>query len=190
MLLHIHGNINIKVTLLSNIIPATPSKGMQAVLNQRSLSQSICRSCVNDIRVGQISRLHQYPIDSDIDLGHVKDPHIPYASGEFCYWKGYQSQNRGQFSGTVCFCSSEEYSSCWTRAIKQGQRYIWECHGLCRLSYDQWKDCNCLHLYYALHGGLLQSLHKHEHNYHRYHSNDEPQSILHQILLNFVAIVM
>jgi hypothetical protein len=34
MLLHIRGNIDIKVTLVSNIIPAIPSKGMQVVLNQ------------------------------------------------------------------------------------------------------------------------------------------------------------
>jgi hypothetical protein len=33
MLFHIRGNINIKATLLSNIIPAVPSKGMQVVLN-------------------------------------------------------------------------------------------------------------------------------------------------------------
>jgi hypothetical protein len=34
MLFHIHGDINIKVTLVSNITPAVPSKGMQVVLNQ------------------------------------------------------------------------------------------------------------------------------------------------------------
>ncbi len=34
MLLHICGNIDIKAKLVSNIIPATPSKGMQVVLNQ------------------------------------------------------------------------------------------------------------------------------------------------------------
>jgi hypothetical protein len=34
MLLHIHGNIDIKATLISNIIPATPLKEMQVVLNQ------------------------------------------------------------------------------------------------------------------------------------------------------------
>ncbi len=34
MLLHICGDIDIKATLVSNIIPAAPSKGMQVVLNQ------------------------------------------------------------------------------------------------------------------------------------------------------------
>jgi hypothetical protein len=34
MLLHIHGNIDIEATLVSNINPATPLKGMQVVLNQ------------------------------------------------------------------------------------------------------------------------------------------------------------
>jgi hypothetical protein len=34
MLFHIRGNINIKATSVSNIIPAVPSKGMQVVLNQ------------------------------------------------------------------------------------------------------------------------------------------------------------
>jgi hypothetical protein len=34
MLFHIHGNINIKATLVSNITPAIPLKGMQVVLNQ------------------------------------------------------------------------------------------------------------------------------------------------------------
>jgi hypothetical protein len=34
MLLHIRGNIDINPTLVLNIIPAAPSKGMQVVLNQ------------------------------------------------------------------------------------------------------------------------------------------------------------
>jgi hypothetical protein len=34
MLLHIHGDIDIKATLVSTIIPAAPSKGMQVVLSQ------------------------------------------------------------------------------------------------------------------------------------------------------------
>jgi hypothetical protein len=34
MLFHIRGNIDIKATLVSNITPAIPSKGMQVVLNQ------------------------------------------------------------------------------------------------------------------------------------------------------------
>jgi hypothetical protein len=34
MLLHIYGDIGIEATLVSNIIPAAPSKGMQVVLNQ------------------------------------------------------------------------------------------------------------------------------------------------------------
>jgi hypothetical protein len=34
MLLHIRGDIDIEATLVTNVIPATPSKGMQVVLNQ------------------------------------------------------------------------------------------------------------------------------------------------------------
>jgi hypothetical protein len=34
MLFHIRGDINIEATLVSNITPAVPSKGMQVVLNQ------------------------------------------------------------------------------------------------------------------------------------------------------------
>jgi hypothetical protein len=34
MLFHIRGDIDIKATLVSNITPAIPSKGMQVVLNQ------------------------------------------------------------------------------------------------------------------------------------------------------------
>ncbi len=34
MLFHICGDIDIKATLVSNITPAVPSKGMQVVLNQ------------------------------------------------------------------------------------------------------------------------------------------------------------
>ncbi len=34
MLLHIRGDINIEATSVTNIVPATPSKGMQVVLNQ------------------------------------------------------------------------------------------------------------------------------------------------------------
>jgi hypothetical protein len=40
MLLHIRGNIDIKATLVSNIIPAAPSKGMQVVLNQPRAAQA------------------------------------------------------------------------------------------------------------------------------------------------------
>jgi hypothetical protein len=40
MLLHIHGDINIEATLVSNIIPTAPSKGMQVVLNQPCAAQA------------------------------------------------------------------------------------------------------------------------------------------------------
>jgi hypothetical protein len=40
MLFHISGNINIKATLVSNIIPAIPSTGMQMVLNQPRAAQA------------------------------------------------------------------------------------------------------------------------------------------------------
>jgi hypothetical protein len=40
MLLHIRGNINIKATLVSNINPAAPLKGMQVVLNQPHAAQA------------------------------------------------------------------------------------------------------------------------------------------------------
>jgi hypothetical protein len=39
MLLHIRGDIDIKAILVSNIIPATPSKGIQVVLNQPCKAQ-------------------------------------------------------------------------------------------------------------------------------------------------------
>jgi hypothetical protein len=39
MLFHISGNIDIKATLVSNINPAVPLKGMQVVLNQAQASQ-------------------------------------------------------------------------------------------------------------------------------------------------------
>jgi hypothetical protein len=40
MFLHICGNIDIKATLVSNITPAVPSKGMQVVLNQPCAAQA------------------------------------------------------------------------------------------------------------------------------------------------------
>ncbi len=40
MLLHIHGDIDIEATLVSYIHPATPSKGMQIVLNQPYAAQA------------------------------------------------------------------------------------------------------------------------------------------------------
>jgi hypothetical protein len=40
MLLHIHGNIDMEATSVSNIIPAAPSKGMQVVLNQPRTAQA------------------------------------------------------------------------------------------------------------------------------------------------------
>jgi hypothetical protein len=47
MLLHICANINIEVTLVSNIIPPTLSKGMQVVLNQpRAAQASQCADLV------------------------------------------------------------------------------------------------------------------------------------------------
>jgi hypothetical protein len=46
MLFHIHGNINIKATLVSNITPAVPLKGMQVVLNQPC---AVCASQFADL---------------------------------------------------------------------------------------------------------------------------------------------
>jgi hypothetical protein len=40
MLFHIGGNIDIKATLVSNINPAVPSKGMQVVVNQSRAAQA------------------------------------------------------------------------------------------------------------------------------------------------------
>ncbi len=40
MLLHIHGNININSTSITNVTLATPSKGMQVVLNQPRAAQA------------------------------------------------------------------------------------------------------------------------------------------------------
>jgi hypothetical protein len=40
MLFHIHGNINIEATLVSNITPTIPLKGMQVVLNQPRAAQA------------------------------------------------------------------------------------------------------------------------------------------------------
>jgi hypothetical protein len=40
MLLHIRGDIDIKATLVLNIIPAAPLKGMQVVLNQPCAAQA------------------------------------------------------------------------------------------------------------------------------------------------------
>jgi hypothetical protein len=40
MLFHIHGNIDIEATSVSNITPAIPSKGMQVVLNQPHTAQA------------------------------------------------------------------------------------------------------------------------------------------------------
>ncbi len=45
MLFHIRGNINIKATLVSNIIPAIPLKGMQVVLNQP------CAACAIHLQI-------------------------------------------------------------------------------------------------------------------------------------------
>ncbi len=40
MLFHIRGDIDIKATLVSNITPAIPPKGMQVVLNQPCAAQA------------------------------------------------------------------------------------------------------------------------------------------------------
>jgi hypothetical protein len=40
VVLHICGSVDIKATLVSNIIPATPSKGMQVILNQPCAAQA------------------------------------------------------------------------------------------------------------------------------------------------------
>jgi hypothetical protein len=52
------GNISIKYHSSCSI--ERDAGGSESALC--SLSQSICRSCVNDIRVGKASRLYQYPI--------------------------------------------------------------------------------------------------------------------------------
>jgi hypothetical protein len=93
MLFHIRGDINIKATLVSNIIPAVPSKGMQVVLNQP------CATCASQfadlvrmtLELAKQQDFTSNPIDSDFNLGHVKDPCIPYAPREFCNQEGYQS---------------------------------------------------------------------------------------------------
>jgi hypothetical protein len=46
MLFHIHGDIDIKAKLVSNITPAVPSKGMQVVLNQPC---AVCASQFADL---------------------------------------------------------------------------------------------------------------------------------------------
>jgi hypothetical protein len=46
MLFHICGDIDIKATLVSNITPAIPSKGMQVVLNQ---PRAACASQFSDL---------------------------------------------------------------------------------------------------------------------------------------------
>jgi hypothetical protein len=46
MIFHIRGDINIEATLVSNIIPAVPSKGMQMVLNQ---PRAACASQLADL---------------------------------------------------------------------------------------------------------------------------------------------
>jgi hypothetical protein len=80
---------NIRIKYHSSCSIKRDAAGSESAL--RSLSQPICRSRANDIRGGQASRLHQYPIDSDFNSGHVKDPHFTYDSRELCNQEGYQS---------------------------------------------------------------------------------------------------
>jgi hypothetical protein len=56
MLLHIRDDIDIEATLLFHLLHRKGAGGSESALC--SSSQSICRSCANDIRVGQASKLH------------------------------------------------------------------------------------------------------------------------------------
>jgi hypothetical protein len=224
MLFHIHGDINIKATLVSNIILAAPSKGMQVVLNQpcaawrhqyqgnigikyhssRSIkrdaggsesalcssSQSICRSHANDIRVGQATRLHQYPINSDINSGHVEDPASHMLQGNFATKKVTSlkieansvkpstflpqsnkflvkqellSKVKATSENVMDFADSQHKTKGKTAIARIGTM-----HSMVDFS------SLCINIYTIITAIC---------------SNDEPQPILHQILLNFVAKV-
>ena len=88
MLLHIHGNINIKATLVSNIIPATPSKGMQLVLNQPHAAQT---SQFADLAQMTLELAKQQDFTSirstQISIPVMSKILVPHASMKFCFEK-------------------------------------------------------------------------------------------------------
>jgi hypothetical protein len=86
MLLHIRGDIDIKATLISNIIPATPSKKMQEVLNQPCAAQA---SQFVDVAQMTLELAKQQDFTSirltQILIRVIKDLCFPYASEKIFY---------------------------------------------------------------------------------------------------------
>jgi hypothetical protein len=72
MILHIRGDIDIDSMLITNISPASPSRGMQVVLISWALHGLVnFQTCVNDPGVSKRTKLHQHPFIASVHLSHV-----------------------------------------------------------------------------------------------------------------------
>jgi hypothetical protein len=110
MVFHIRGHIDIKATLVSNITPAVPSKGMQVVLNQPCAAQAsqfadLVRMTLELAKYQDFTSIRSTQISIRV-MSKVLTSHM--LQRNFCNQEGYQSQTQGQFSGIVCLSSSQE----------------------------------------------------------------------------------
>ncbi len=110
MLLHIHGDINIEATSVSNIIPAAPSKGMQVVLNQpwaawASQFADLVWMTLELAKQQDFTSISSTQISIWV-MSKILASHM--LQGNFSTEKVTSLRNQGQFSGAICFSPSEE----------------------------------------------------------------------------------
>jgi hypothetical protein len=113
MLLHVRDDIDIKATAVSNIIPTAPSKGMQVVLNQPCAAQAstfadLVQMTLELARQQDFTSIQSTQISIWV-MSKILASHM--LQGNFATKKVTSLKieaNSGQFSGIICFSSSEE----------------------------------------------------------------------------------
>jgi hypothetical protein len=110
MLFHLHGNIDIKATLVSNITPAVPSKGMMVVLNQPRAARTSQFADLMQMTL-ELAKHQDFTsiqstqiliwIMSKILLSHM-------LQGKFATKKVTSLKLEAKVIGTVCYSSTEE----------------------------------------------------------------------------------
>ncbi len=125
MLLHIRGDINIKATSVSNIIPVAPLKGMQVVLNQPHAAQAsqfadLVQMTLELARQQDFTSIGSTQILIQV-MSKILASHI--LQGNFATEKVTSLEIEVNSVEPSAFLPQRK-SSCRTRAVKQGQSYI------------------------------------------------------------------
>ncbi len=168
MSFHIHGNINIKATFVSNITPAVPSKGMQVVLNQPCRTQAsqfadLVQMTLKLAKHQDFTRVRSAQISIWV-MSKILVSHI--LQGNFATKKVTSLELEANSVEPSAFLLQrnkvlvkQELSS-EVKATSKNAMDFADSHK------TKGKTAIALHQYYAIHGGLLQSLHQHGHNHH------------------------